>query len=332
MSFWVTGQFVIFILIALPLGLCYVPVQPNMKSFSSAIKNGILVNNEEKILYERTSGPGVITEQWFTGKGVMDEDARIRIYIDGETNASLDFMLFLAHGIGVGENNEVKNLPWGSRLMSHIADGGGLFNTFRIPFLKSFKVTVTRNHSSSEYLWYIIRGVENYPIVLGDLLLPSNAKLRLYKNEHILLKPLEFLTLAKVNSAGALFMVTMVTNSSTYAYLEACMRAVVDGEKMFLSSGTEDFFLSAYYFNTGIYHTNDAGLTAIDGQGLVSMYKFFERDPILFSKSFELMWRCGETIDDENGCPSAFRPKWEDDFIPTLSDTVVTTYTWVYEW
>ena len=48
-------------------------VAPNMRSFSSAIKGGSLEAGVEKVLYEHSTGePGVITEQWFTGKtGVM---------------------------------------------------------------------------------------------------------------------------------------------------------------------------------------------------------------------------------------------------------------------
>ena len=46
----------------------YVPVSNNMRSFSSAIKGGMIGANEEKVLYEHNTGqPGVITEQWFTG-------------------------------------------------------------------------------------------------------------------------------------------------------------------------------------------------------------------------------------------------------------------------
>ena len=49
--------------------LSYVPVTKDMKSFSSAIKAGKIAANVEKLLYEHSSGqPGVITEQWFTGK------------------------------------------------------------------------------------------------------------------------------------------------------------------------------------------------------------------------------------------------------------------------
>lgn len=52
----------------LSLSYCQVPVNKNMKSFSSAIKGGKMQAGVEKTLYE-TSGnqPGVITEQWFTG-------------------------------------------------------------------------------------------------------------------------------------------------------------------------------------------------------------------------------------------------------------------------
>ena len=331
-SSWISLAFVLSS-VFLPFVAPYVPVQPNMKSFSSAIKGGHFVAHEELLLYEHPNGPGVVTEQWFTGNGIMNEDARVRIYIDGENNASLDFMLFSAHGIGVGESVEEKNVPWGTRHMSHAARGGGLFNTFRIPFLKSLKVTFSSPHSG--LFWYIIRGVENYPLILGDLQLPPNTRLRLYKNENVTLKPLEFLPLAKVNnSSGALFMVTLSTNSTNYYYLEACMRALIDGTEMFLSSGTEDFFLSAYYFNAGLYHFNDAGLTAKDDKGFVSMYKFFERDPILFSQSFELMWRCGETLDGKDGCPTTFPPNSGHEYHSSagLSDTFVTTYTWVYEW
>ena len=47
----------------------------------------------------------------------MDEETRIRIYIDGETAASIDFMLLLAHGVGGTESDEVGNIPWGTKRM-----------------------------------------------------------------------------------------------------------------------------------------------------------------------------------------------------------------------
>ena len=307
--------------------LALVYVQPNMKSFSSAIKNGWIVANQEKVLYEHDTGePGVITEQWFTG-GVMNQNARIRIYIDGEEDASLDFNLFIAHGLGFPETEELKNIPWGTRRIAHTANGG-IYNTIRIPFSKSFRVTATTQ--SSGMMWYIIRGVENYPVVLGDLVLPSHTRLRLYKNENFFLKPLDFMNLAYVkSSAGALFMVTMVAESSNLVFLEGCFRAYIDGSNRttWLSSGTEDFFLSAFYFNKGLYHLNNAGLTFKSNQSSpvsrIAAYKFFENDPLLFTKSFELWWRCSDDIvsTDKYGCPNS----WPDK-TPSRSDKFFEKY------
>ena len=265
----------------------------------------------------------------------MDERMRIRIYVDGESEASIDFLLLLGHGVGYTEAEEVQYVPWGTRRVAHAADGG-IYNTYRIPFSKSLKVTAT--HPVGGTFWYIIRGVENYPLVLGDLQLPSTSRLMLYKNVNVQLSPLQFITLANIsNSAGAVLQVTLAGNSSDYNYLEACFRAVIDGSSSttFLSSGTEDFFLSAYYFNRGIYHLDNAGLTSKTGKGTMSAYKFFENDPLLFSKSLSLVWRCGETINGADGCPNDFPPPGnlrEEVMSPFLANTTVTTYTWVYVW
>ena len=115
-----------------PGAVSLVNVDPNMKSFSYAIKNGVLNPNEEQTLYEHNTGqPGVITEQWFTGYG-MDENTRIRIYIDGETEASLDFNLYLAHVIGFGEQNETPNIPWGTKRLGHEAKNGAVYRAYPI--------------------------------------------------------------------------------------------------------------------------------------------------------------------------------------------------------
>ena len=350
-------------------------VAPNMRSFSSAIKAGSIGANVEKVLYEhRTGNPGVITEQWFTGRAsyvgiqyvddssyvciyicgacvppttigidVMDERMRIRIYIDDETEASLDFQLLLAHGVGFTELLESSQIPWGTRRVAHAADGG-IYNTYRVPFWKSFRVTAM--HPKGGQFFYIVRGVENMPVVVGDLTIPStDTRLRLYKNVDVKLSPLEFLTLVNTsntsNTAGMLFQVTLAANSTDFNYLEACFRARIDGSDnvTWLSSGTEDFFLSAYYFNRGTFHHENSGLTYKSNPGAMSAYKFFENDPLLFSKSFELVWRCGETINSNNGCPNDWPPPSQTNdkpsgttHLPKLANTLVTTYAWYYEY
>ncbi len=62
------------------------------------------------------------------------------------------------------------------------------------------------------------------------------------------------------------------------------MRAFADGatSPLFLSSGAEDYFLSAYYFNQGMFETPNSGLAYFDGHGTLSAYETHDRDPILF--------------------------------------------------
>ncbi len=232
----------------------------------------------------------------------------------------------------------------------------GLVNTYRIPFGSS--IIITLSHPIQECtFWYIVRGVENMPVVLGDLVLPNSARLRLYKNEAKKLSPFEYYTLASVqNKSGALFLSTLKANSSDLTFLEACYRVQIDGgEPMLLSSGTEDFFLSAYYFNKGTFHTPNAGLTAMQSPGFITAYKFFEEDPVLFTKSLVLRSRCGEdahhclTNTTQRFSPGAAGsctvtpagrkicyPRRDEknpaNYTVTLAPTEVTTYTWIYEW
>ena len=262
----------------------------------------------------------------------MDENATIRIYIDGETTPSIEFKLLLGHGIGFFD--PTNKTPWSTRRISRDADYG-TYNNYQIPFSKSLQVTAI--HPVGGAFWYIIRGVYNYPLVFGELQLPANARLRLYKNVNVSLEPLQFLDLVNVSgSSGVLFQVTIAANGSSFHYLEACMRAYIDGSNSttWLSSGTEDFFLSAYYFNEGIFHSDNSGLTYMKGPGAMSAYKFFENDPLLFTKSFRLRWRSGEMVGSgTDDCPNDFKsPSGHRDVSSSLKTIVVTTYTWVYEW
>ncbi|ETO34105.1 hypothetical protein RFI_02989 [Reticulomyxa filosa] len=340
-----------------------------MQSFTSAIKNGYIEANSETIVFEKTDNtPGVITEQWFTG--IFDERTIVLQWLKktptllGIPSGShtrqarillCPFFLIIKKKHSEGPFCVFAFLTnWQSPQKKKIASGG-LYNTYRIPFLSSIKIgafcidlknnntkkkickKITIENWQAGTFWYIVRGVTNYPIILGDLQLPANGRLYLYKNENVELEPDEFIALANISgTAGALFGVTIQANSTDYNYLEACMRVKIDSQTnyQFLSSGTEDFFLSAYYFDRGLYHDDNAGCTFLDGKGAMSAYKFFSRDPILFTKGLQLVWRCGET-DDSNGCPTSFNPdgtRRKRTPRVQLANTLVTTYTWVYQY
>ena len=122
------------------------------QSFSSVIKGfEYSTRGNELTLFEKKSvdEPGYVTEQWFAG-GAFDQYARIRIYIDGENEASLDFNVSMSGAVDAAA--EGKAQPWSTRMFGRLANGGGFFNTFRIPFSFHIRITLTNTHSTG-YLW-----------------------------------------------------------------------------------------------------------------------------------------------------------------------------------
>lgn len=318
-----------------------IPVNSKMKTFAFAIKNGHIVANEEQLVYSNINGPGVITEQSFVAG--YNEDTIIRYYIDGDTKATIETNLLMLLGTGSTWSQSNLITPWGNKNIGHNAHNGGFYNTIRIPFQTSINITITNTFTST--FWFIIRGILNHQIIIGDLLLPKNTKLKLYKNENLIVNRFDYINVATINNiSGLLYMTTFYGNSTDFTYLEACIRCKIDNdsEYQFLSSGTEDYFLSAYYFNNGTYTNQNAGLTWKQKPGQMSAYKYFEFDPILFTNSLELLWRNNENITGTSmDCPNKW-PKYisnninnqvNNNKIPQANSfVVVNTYAWVYEY
>jgi len=292
----------------------------DLKSFCEIGKEKKLFNDRETVLLEH-SGKGCLTHMWFGGDWPGYDKTVLRVYVDGEKRPSIEAELFQFHGIGWGE----KAAPWGNELLGKTGHPSGLYNTFQIPFERGVKVTaqLAREVQSPKIFWWIVRGVENLNAGVGNIQLPSQARLKLIR-KRIRLKPLQFVDLCDISGRGFFFGLFMAAESENYNFLETCLRASIDGagEPLFLSSGTEDYFLGTYYFNRGGYHLPMAGLThkGKSGNGLCrfSAYRFHTRDPIVFQKKFRLLWRNGE----EMGGHVFGSPK----------ETTLTTYVWIYVW
>lgn len=291
-----------------------------LKTFGTAGKEiHPFAGGKEGELY-RHEGAGCLTHMWFGGDFAGYERTRIRIYVDGEEKASIDMELGLGHGVGFGNSAA----PWGIRYMGKTGHPSGIYNTFRIPFGKSVRVTAQLGEgvTGDPVFWAIIRGTENLPVEIGGVRLPAKARLHLYKRENYTAKPLEEFDLCNTSKAGTLFLVTMAAQSEgNFNFLEAQMRGYLDGasDPVMLSSGLEDYFLGTYYFNRGKYYTPVAGMTHInDADHSFSAYRFHDDDPVCFQKGLRLTCRCGEKAGDHVfGDPKS---------------TTYTTYTWVYEW
>jgi hypothetical protein len=266
------------------------PVNPNMKTFGHSIKAGrLLPSGTEITTFEHSCGspPCAITQLHCPTAGPAGwELAVIRVYVDGEATPSINVTLLEMANVGrfapdgQGRSGNPPAEPWGVGLFGHTAQNGGVYSTMRIPFASSVKTTIesgVRNPPDGHgTFWMIVRGIESYPVVLGDLQLPAAARLRLFRFDATT-KPKQLVTLASVPKgyAGAVLNVkfdgqghlkndggsrgqpvdetgptTDRTGSGSGSgsqggvldYLEACMRAQFDGSKevIFLSSGAED--------------------------------------------------------------------------------------------
>lgn len=298
------------------------------KTFGTMGKEVRPLKSEAEAELFHYSGKGCLTHMWFGGGWKGCENTRIRIYVDGETRPSIDMELYLGHGIGFGDDFS----PWGTARIGKIGTGTSVYNTYRIPFGTSVRVTaqLAPEVKESPDFWWIIRGTENLPVTLGGVPLPDNARLKLYKLENHTAQPLEEFALCDVPGNGALYQVTMAAKGlrksekdqwQDLSFMEACMRAYIGGAKapLFLSSGLEDYFLGTYYFNKGRYANAVAGLTHFNpAENEFSAYRFHEEDPVFFQNGLRLTCRGGEKIGDKvfhNPPPARY-----------------TTYTWLYQW
>lgn len=294
-----------------------------LATFGTAGKEGTLYPDRETELFLH-EGAGHLTHMWFGGNWPGYDRTRIRFYVDGESAPSIDMELFLGHGIGWAD----PAAPWGTARLGKTGQPSGLYNAYQVPFGSRIRITgqLGKGVEKPQTFWWIVRGIENQPVQWGNIPLPERARLRLQVHESRALAPLEMFEIAQSTRAGAVCQVTLAVASRNFSFLEAKLRAHLNGaaEPLWLSSGTEDYFLGTYYFNRGLYHLPVAGLThkQQDSHGLCSFsaYRFHDQDPIFFQKGLRLVWRNGEEKDGKFFGPAP----------PEPSHTI--SYAWFYEW
>lgn len=297
-----------------------------LKTFGTMGKEVRPLSKTKEAVLLRHEGKGCLTHMWFGGAFKAYGETRIRVYVDDEKKASIDMELLLGHGVGFNDSFA----PWGIERMGNTGGDSGIYNTYRIPFGKSVKVTaqLAQEADDDPLFWWIIRGTENLPVELAGVRLPDNTRLKLYKLEDHIAEPLDEFAMCNVQGAGALYQVTMEAKGlrksnhwKDLSYMESCVRAYVNEGKdmMYLSSGLEDYFLGTYYFKKGKYANRLAGVTHLDkDENEFSAYRLHEDDPVFFQNGLRLTNRCGEKIGDK--------------VFHDPPQTRYTTYVWLYQW
>ncbi|MEA3479290.1 MAG: hypothetical protein U9R60_13970, partial [Bacteroidota bacterium] len=177
----------------------YYPDISSLKTFGTMGKELKILKKEKETELFKYEGKGCLTHMWFGGDLNGHEDMMIRVYVDGEEQASIEMELFLGHGIGFKDNYA----PWGTELVGNMGRTSGIYNSYKIPFSEKIRISaqLAPGADVSEReptFWWIIRGTENLPIVINGVRLPDDAKLKLHKLENYTAEPLEEFTMADV--------------------------------------------------------------------------------------------------------------------------------------
>jgi hypothetical protein len=305
---------------------CDPPANDNA-AFGTGYSQGFL-NAEERTMFAHvTTAPfAAMNHFWITP---ASDKVIVKYYVDGEKTASIAYQPALACGSGFND----QTAPWGTTWFGKGAKTGGWYWNFRVPFQNKIRITVQSNQTEGTYI--IFRGAAGVPINIGGVPIPQAAKLLQFRTDG-LYQPLEFINLVDLPTGkGLFFMHTLSVSSKNLNFLEACYHQFSPYTQSWpgtvLSTGTEDFFDSAFYFDGGEFRLPVSGFTHYEQNPNVtwSAYRFHEEDPLQFNNGYKLVWRIGDMY-DKSGIKCLI--KTGGAVVGTPSASYVKAYAWVYTW
>ena len=227
------------------------------------------------------NGAGTIRRWWVTvapfNNPELQRQLIIRCYWDNETTPSVEVPLGDFFGVGFGQYHQYISPPL------NMTSGG--YNCYwAMPFRRHARITVeNRSKRRCDALYYNIDLETAKP---PTPLLYFHAQFR--RVQPTLGQPV---TILKATGRGH-YVGTVLSMQSlrgrNLGFLEGDERVFVDGETQpsIIGTGTEDYFSSGWYFNSGTYAAPYHGLTIKDDErARISAYRWHIPDPIPFEKS-----------------------------------------------
>eukprot|EP01012_Entosiphon_sulcatum_P012645 TRINITY_DN1796_c0_g1_i1.p1 TRINITY_DN1796_c0_g1~~TRINITY_DN1796_c0_g1_i1.p1 ORF type:complete len:434 (-),score=26.86 TRINITY_DN1796_c0_g1_i1:9-1310(-) len=311
--------------------------------FGTGLSGGAITPTETVIFSHKVAAGhyGVMTHFWTTAPGEVESSSTtIRYYVDGEKTAAIEFNPALACGVGFSDDAA----PWGTKwfgLGAGNKNGQAWFHNFRVPFYNNITITAQRTAGLSGGFYIIVRGALDVDLRIGDVVLDPKYQPRLILQKfQQTVQPLDYVTITSVPSglSGLQFMHTISVASGNLNFLEGCYHAYTPFSLPYpgvlLSTGTEDYFDSGWYFNAGKFHSPVSGMTHLGQNGTKgiswSAYRFHDMDPLRFNDGFRLVWRNGDAVDPKSGLKCFIESGGNVVGSPTASDVVA--YSWVYVW
>jgi len=267
------------------------------------------------------------------------ESVQISIWLDGIL--SLQYFPYQLAGMPSFEsfNSTPGTNTWSSALFGRYSATSWNSN-IAIPFDGTLEITLQfMPPSGGATVYYQAHGIDGAPQSFGGIPLPAHARLQL-QTKRISLAALEYLPVVSVPSGytGVIAGIAIAFTAPNLNTLEGCFHLYTTASTPYPgqlhSTGTEDEFMSSYYFDLGVFQGRSAGILYIkdDSQkqeSATSMYRNYQDDPMIVNDGGSFVWRNGDTSDD-TGVKCMVQTGGHIAGNPGIADT--QTQSWVYMW
>ena len=242
-------------------------------------------------------GAGVVRRWWLT---VQPRDHRelqrkliLRAHWDDESTPSIEVPLSDFFGMGFGEWHDYVSLPLNMT-------SGGYNSYWAMPFGRRARITVENTASVPVERFYFNVDVETLPAPPAE---PLYFHAQFRRAMTVRGTPVTILeTTGRGHYVGTLLSM-QPRRGASLGYLEGNERVFVDGERTpsIIGTGTEDYFNSGWYYDTGVYSAPYHGVTVKDTVlGRINTYRWHIEDPIPFRTALRFEIEHGGTNDAPN--------------------------------
>lgn len=317
-------------------------------SFACALSTYILNAHDpavEACTYTSASGDGgYLSFQWFTGTfgkeaGDGAEMVLISVYIDGETTPLSYFPYELGGTPSLTSYNLSLSAPkstWSAGLWGRNS-ATSWTNSFPIPFSKSVRITLRNTAATGRsVIYYQGHGLDGVAPSFGKVALPPRARLVLQRKA-LALPRLAYLNVSHFDSGrGLVAAIAIAFTAPNQNTLEGCFHwyptASMAYPGQLHSTGTEDEFLSSYYFDLGPFQARTAGVhyKTAHPTTAIAMWRTYQDDPMLFADGGAFVWRNGDTADAKTHVKCMIEAGGVPAGNPQTAD--VQTTSWNYVW
>jgi hypothetical protein len=275
------------------------PVDGGLAHYSSWDRTGgnadrVAVAPGETVTLVDHEGAGVVRRWWVTVSPRNDREIQrrmiVRAYWDGEEEPSVEVPLSDFFGMGFGEWKDFVSLPLNMT-------SGGYNSYWAMPFRSRARITVTNTASIAADLFYYNIDIRTHDSLPDDVLY-FHAQFRQTITEAG--APVRVLDATGRGHYVGTLVSMQPLQGSRLGYLEGDERIFIDDDRepSIIGTGTEDYFSSGWYYDTGEYSAPYHGVTVKDEEeGRINTYRWHIEDPIPFAERIRFDLEHGGTND-----------------------------------